>query len=101
MVEDKRSIFKILWKTHCCIKLLFIKLENSNFGYLLVSYFGKSAKFEPNWPNFKFDFFKMSNIEFVPFCSIIRNVTSVLQKRLPSTAVYHYYAWQHFLCNRL
>ena len=80
MVKSKRSLFKIFWKTHCCIKLLFIKLDNSSFGYLLVSYFGKSTKFEPNWANFKFDFFKMSNIEFVPSCSLKKS-SYVLSRR--------------------
>ena len=44
----------------------------SRSGQGCVSYCGKIARFEPNWPNFEFDFFKMSNIEFVPVCSIIK-----------------------------
>ena len=89
MVKGKRSIFKIFWKTHCCIKLLFIKLDNSSFGHLLVSYFGKSAKFEPDWPNFKFNFFKMSNIEFVPFCSIMKNLVMYFPEDIKKTALTH------------
>ena len=32
----KRSILQTLWKTDCCAKILFIELEASNFGYLLI-----------------------------------------------------------------
>ena len=33
----KRSIFQMFWKVHCCTKFLFIELDTSNFGYLLIS----------------------------------------------------------------
>ena len=32
----ERSIFQTFWKVHCCAKFLFIELETSNFGYLLI-----------------------------------------------------------------
>ena len=32
----KRSIFQTFWKQDCCARLLFIELETSNFGYLLI-----------------------------------------------------------------
>ena len=32
----KRSIFQTLWKQDCCARFLFIELETSNFGYLLI-----------------------------------------------------------------
>ena len=32
----ERSIFQIFWKPHCCTKSLFLELETSNFGYLLI-----------------------------------------------------------------
>ena len=34
--ELERSIFQTFWKLHCCAKFLFIELETSNFGYLLI-----------------------------------------------------------------
>ena len=36
---DQRSIFQTFWKVHCCAKFLFIELETSNFGYLLIFWF--------------------------------------------------------------
>ena len=33
---SKRSIFQTFWKDDCCPKSLFIELDNSNFGYLLI-----------------------------------------------------------------
>ena len=35
----KRSIFQTFWKLHCCAKFLFIELETSNIGYLLIFLF--------------------------------------------------------------
>ena len=35
----KRSIFQTFWKLHCCAKFLFIELETSNIGYLLIFWF--------------------------------------------------------------
>ena len=32
----KRSIFQTFWRLHCCTKFVFIELETSNFGYLLI-----------------------------------------------------------------
>ena len=32
----KRSIFQTFWRLHCCAKFLFIELDSSNFGYLLI-----------------------------------------------------------------
>ena len=36
ILGTERSIFQTFWKLHCCAKFLFIELETSNFGYLLV-----------------------------------------------------------------
>jgi hypothetical protein len=33
VLED---FFQTFWKLHCCAKFLFIELETSNFGYLLI-----------------------------------------------------------------
>ena len=32
----KRAIFQTFWKLHCCAKSLFLELETSNCGYLLI-----------------------------------------------------------------
>ena len=37
--QVERSIFQTFWKPHYCAKCLFIELETSNFGYLLIFYF--------------------------------------------------------------
>ena len=35
----KRAIFQTFWKPDCCTKSLFLELETSNFGYLLIFLF--------------------------------------------------------------
>ena len=35
----KRSIFQTFWRLHCCPDFLFIELDTSNFGYLLIFWF--------------------------------------------------------------
>jgi hypothetical protein len=39
MKQKKRSIFQTFWKQDCCARFLFIELETSNFGYLLIFQF--------------------------------------------------------------
>ena len=36
MQESERSIFQTFWKHDCCPNFLFLELEFSNFGYLLI-----------------------------------------------------------------
>ena len=35
----KRAIFQTFWKPDCCPDFLFLELETSNFGYLLIFLF--------------------------------------------------------------
>ena len=35
----KRAIFQTFWRLHCCPDFLFIELDTSNFGYLLIFWF--------------------------------------------------------------
>ena len=37
--KPERSIFQTFWKIHCCPDFLFLELETSNFGYLLIFWF--------------------------------------------------------------
>ena len=49
----KRSIFQSLWRLDCCPDFLFIELDTSNLGYLLILL--NCAKFEEGWTTFMLD----------------------------------------------
>ena len=40
----KRSIFQTFWKPDCCPDFLFLELETSNFGYLLIFWFSLTVQ---------------------------------------------------------
>ena len=41
----------MFWKPHCCAKFLFMELETSDFGYMLIFYSAELCKFEQDWTN--------------------------------------------------
>ena len=44
LLKLERSIFQKFWKLHYCAKFLFIELEASNFGYLLIFWFSLTVQ---------------------------------------------------------
>ena len=46
----KRSIFQTFWRTDSCSDFLFLELETSNFGCLLIFFISfHCAKFQQDW----------------------------------------------------
>ena len=60
-----------LWKVHCCAKFLFLELETSNFGYLLIFWFPLTmqsfSKIGQHWFN---TFYKGPPFDVFWFCNL-------------------------------
>ena len=65
------SIFQTFWKVYCCPDFLFLKVETSNFGYLLIFWFPLTvqsfSKIGQHWHQ---TFYKGPPFEFLVNCKI-------------------------------
>ena len=69
--KSERSIFQTFWKPDCCPDFLFLELETSNFGYLLIFWFTVTVqsfrKIGHYWCNI---FHKGSPFDVFWFCNL-------------------------------
>ena len=67
----ERSIFQTFWKPDCCPDFLFLELETSNFGYLLIFWFPLTVqsfrKIGQHWCNI---FYKGPPFDVFWFCNL-------------------------------